>query len=91
MNDLFASLFVIGGAVLIALGVRVIIEIVVDIRERRIAKPAAMLAAWPQDGTILPCQSWVGREIAAPVIAEAEQIIVRRWQETAQIEESSDE
>lgn len=52
-------------------------------KRRKTTTDYAALAAWPTCGTILPCQSWVGREIEATMpplyLREAEHVAAMRW------------
>lgn len=51
----------------------------------------APLHAWPAD--VMPvCESWIGKEISAPVIAEAQKIAEKAWLawKPEQVEESEE-
>jgi hypothetical protein len=97
MSDLCASLIITGTVVLAALGVRHIVEVVtVRLTEKHgKAEPVCVpLHAWPS--TILPCQSWVGRQIeeATPLhVVQAERIAEMAWYawQASPVEEGNDD
>lgn len=48
------------------------------LKHRKASQSRAPLNTWPAD--VMPvCQSWLGKEISAPVIAEAEGIAEKAW------------
>lgn len=86
MNDWLAGLLIIGSWVLLAIGFAYGKDAAklawTAMRKQRNASPGyATLNAWPS--TILPCQSWLGREIEEATlpqyVREAEKVAAQRW------------
>lgn len=95
MNDIATGMITTSIVIVMAVGAALRKDIVGWLRakRRKVTTDYAALSAWPTQSQILPCESWVGREIAAPVIAEAEGIAEKAWLawKPEQVEESSDD
>lgn len=96
LGDLAAAMVITGITIFLALAVYFVFEVITMITSKR-GKPRRidLLAVWPS--TILPYQSWIGRQIEEAIpplhIAQAEQIAARRWEilEMSPASEESDD
>lgn len=81
MNDLATGMTTTGIVIVMAIGAAMRKDVARWLRSKRrkATTDYAALATWPTQSQILPCESWIGREITAPVIVEAEQIAAIAW------------